>query len=323
MMGDVLFGLLVLLAVLIVGLLIAGQVARRILLNRYPPPGTMLELQGYSLHVRCEGQGPVTILLEAGLNNFSLQWSRLQYLLSRDTRTCCYDRAGLGWSDPSLRPPTIENSVTDLHAVVRGLGGQAPLILVGHSYGSLLVRLYAQRYPQNIKAIILLDPANEFMAERIPGYTEALESAVSQFRKLALLTSLGLAALSTRSIPAAQLQGEALQQYRAVIAARSFCKSAAAETASMVDNLRTMQAALQGAVADVPAVIISRGQAERIPGLPDSSAQALEQTWSTLQTDLVERMNARQIIAEQSGHSIQLSQPELVYESIKPFIYGN
>jgi pimeloyl-ACP methyl ester carboxylesterase len=321
--GDFLAGFLVLVGTSLAGLLIAAQVARRILIKRFPPPGTMLQLHGYRLHVRCEGQGPVTVLLESGLNDFSLHWSRLQPLLAQAARTCSYDRAGLGWSDRSPNPPTIANAVHDLHAVVQASSGQTPLILVGNSYGSLLVRMYAQQYPENIRAIVLLDPANEFMAERIPGYTQSLELGVDRFRSLARLASLGLIALSSRRVPADDLHGEALRQYRAVVAMGSFCQAAAAETAAMPENLRAMQAFPQTALANIPVIIISRGHREGIPGLPESSAQALERTWAALQTDLVDRLNARQIIAEQSGHRIQLGQPELVYESIERFIYGS
>lgn len=320
MTAELLLGFLVLPAILIGALLIAGQAARRFLIRRFPPPGTMLELQGYRLHVRCEGQGRFTIMLEAGLNDFSLQWSRLQPLLAQETTTCSYDRAGLGWSDPSPHPATIDQQVRDLHAVIGSLNRPAPLILVGHSYGALLVRMYAQRYPQNIAAIVLLDPANEFMAGRIPGYSETLESGVDRFRSLAVLTSLGLIALMTQRIPANDLHGEALQQYRAVVASRSFARAAAAETAEMANNLQAMQAVPQTALARIPVMIISRGQPESIPGLPDSGAQALEGTWAALQTDLVERLHARQFFAERSGHSIQLSQPELVYEAINSLI---
>jgi pimeloyl-ACP methyl ester carboxylesterase len=320
MIGVVLLWLLTLLALLIVGLLIAGRVARRVLINRFPPPGTMVEVQGHRLHVRCEGQGPVTVLLESGLNDFSLQWSRLQPLVAQAARTCSYDRAGLGWSEPSPHPPTIDNAVKDLRAVLESLYRQTPLILVGHSYGSLLVRMYAQQYPRNIKAIILLDPANEFMAERIPGYTEALNSGTDRFKKLARLASLGLVALSTSRIPADLLPEEALYQYRAVLASRSFLKAAAAESAEMAKNLQAMQGYPQAALAQIPVTIISRGQSEPIPGLPDRSATALEGTWAALQSDLVERFNAKHLIAERSGHNVQLSQPELVYECIKSFI---
>ena len=323
MISNLLLGFSVLLVVLLAGILIAGQVARRILGKRFPPPGTMLELQGYRLHVRCEGEGPATVLLESGLSDFSLQWSRLQALIAQATRTCSYDRAGLGWSDRSPNPPTIANAVGDLHSVLQSSGGQAPLILVGHSYGSLLVRMYAQQYPQNIKAIVLVEPANEFMAERIPGYLAALDAAAEQFRKLSLLASLGIVALTTKKVPANQLDGEALQVYRAVVASRDFLKAAAAETVEMPKNLRVMQAFPQTALAKIPVVIISRAQPEPIPGLPDNGGQALEGTWAALQADLVTRLDARQVIAEQSGHYVQLSQPELVYECVKPFIYGD
>lgn len=321
-MGNLLLGLAILLAIVLVGLLTAGQVARRFFIKRFPPPGTMLDLPGHRLHVRCEGQGPVTVLLEAGLNDFSLQWSRLQPLIAQVTRTCSYDRAGLGWSGLSPDPPTIENAVKDLRAVLKSLNGQTPLILVGHSYGSLLVRMYAQQYPQNIKAILLLDPANEFMAEQIPGYTEALNSGTDQFKKLARLASLGLVALSTNRIPADLLPEEALHQYRAVVASRSFLKAAAAESAEMAKNLQAMRGYPQTALAQIPVTIISRGQSEPIPGLPDRSAQTLEGTWAALQSDLVKRLNARHLVAERSGHSVQLSEPELVYECIKRFIDG-
>jgi len=244
-------------------------------------------------------------------------------LLAKKTRTCAYDRAGLGWSDESQEPASLQSAVSDLQAVLRSEGNQQPVILVGHSYGALPVRAYAQQHPQNIKAIVLLDPASDFMAEKIPGYTDALDKAAAQFGNLAPLASLGFIAFSTESIPANQLQGEALNQYRAVLASGNFFKAAAAETAAMRNNLKAMQTVPQTALADIPVVIISRGQSEPIPGLPEHSAQTLEQTWAELQTDLVQRLHARQVFAKQSGHNIQLSQPDLVYESVKPFITGD
>jgi len=320
MIGNVLLGFLLLLALLVVGLLISGQVARHNLVRRFPPPGRMLQLNGYRLHVRCEGQGPINVFLEAGLNDFSLHWNRLQPLLAQHARTCSYDRAGLGWSDASPNPPTLTNAVEDLHAVVHASSGQAPLILVGHSFGSLLVRSYAQRYPEKVRALVLLDPANEFMADRIPGYGEALAAAARQFRKLARLVSLGLVALASKRIPADRLSGEALAQYRAVVAVGSFCRAAAAATTEMLSNLKAMQEVPETALAKFPVIVISRGQTEGIPGLPEDSAQALERTWASLQADLVQRLNATQVTATRSGHSIQLSEPELVYRTIKSLI---
>jgi pimeloyl-ACP methyl ester carboxylesterase len=311
----------------IAAVLVTGQIARHNLAKRYPPPGVMISSQGHRLHLHCEGQGPVTILLEAGLNEFSIHWYKLQSLLAQKTKTCAYDRAGLGWSEPSAQPATIDNAVMDLRSILQTAGANQPIILVGHSYGTLLVRLYARRYPQNIKAMILLDPANENMAEAIQGYGEVTAAGTRQFKTFSLVASLGLMALATDSIPAGQLQGEAVAQYRAALAAGSFFKGAEAETGEMVNNLHAMQTYAQKSPSTVPntspVIIISRGQPEPMPGLPEKSARSLEQTWSQLQTDLVNRLHAKQIIAEKSGHHVQLSQPELVYETIVPFINDN
>lgn len=107
-----------------------------------------------------------------------------------------------------------------------------------------------------------------------------------------------------------------------MLASGSFFKGAAAETGEMIRNLKTMQTVPQNASSNIPIVIISRGQFELIPGLPENSSQTLDQTWTALQSDLVSRLGARQVIAEQSGHNIQLSQPELVYKTIRSFIAG-
>lgn len=313
-------GISLLLIAVVVIFFVAGQVARYRLAKKYPAPGFMVTAHNHKLHVHCEGKGPVTVFLVAGLNEFSLQWSELQGLLARETKTCSYDRAGLGWSEPAEHAPTIDNSISDLSEVLQALGDKSPVVLVGHSYGAILVRMYALRFPDSIKAIVLLDPANEYMPERIVGYAGALNAAATKFDNLAPLASLGLLAFSTENIPTGLLQGEAIAQYRALLASGAYFKAASAETAEMINNLRAMQNVGLHSLANIPVVIISRGQPEPIPGLPVLSAQSLEQIWSQLQTDLAVKMNAKQIIAEKSGHTIQLTQPALVFETIRPFL---
>jgi len=72
-----------------------GQYAKTNLAKKFPPPGKMVGSTQHRLHVNCQGQGPVTVLLEAGLNKFSVHWHRVQTLLVQHTKTCAYDRAGL------------------------------------------------------------------------------------------------------------------------------------------------------------------------------------------------------------------------------------
>jgi len=97
--GMALLGLIaVLLALAVLGAIyqsIATQLAER----AYPPPGEMVDVGGYSLHINCVGQGSPTVILDAGSGLFSAQWVRVQQEVSGTTRVCAYDRAGMGWSE--------------------------------------------------------------------------------------------------------------------------------------------------------------------------------------------------------------------------------
>lgn len=274
----------------------------------------------HRLHVNCQGQGNVSVLLEAGLNEFSVHWYRVQSLLAQRTKTCSYDRAGLGWSEINPNPSTLQNMVSDLQVVIQSVNQSQSLILVGHSFGSLIVRRYAQLHPENIRALVLVDPSNEFMADRLAGYREKISSTAERFKSLQTVASLGLMAMSLRRIPAGKLKGKALEQYRAVLASGSFFQGAYAESSTMLDNLTTMQQHGTTLRADIPVIILSRGRSsQNISGtqnyIPDQ-----EDTWALLQADLAKRLNAKQIIAEHSDHHIQLSDPKLVYKTILSFI---
>jgi len=308
--------------IVVAGVYAAGRVARGKLADQTPAPGKMITSGDHRLHVYCQGTGPVTVLFEAGLNNFSVFWREIQSRLAAHTQSCSYDRAGLGWSELSHNPASLGNMVGDLNKVVTAIAPNSPLVLVGHSFGGVLVRAYAQQYPNNIKALVLLDPANEFMADRIVGYREVLAKGQSQFNTLALLAAAGLIALDTNGVPSSGLSNEALTQYRAVLAFGEFFHGAAKETAQMYDNLQAMKKIGENEINKWPVTIISRGGAEPIPGLPQASEDSLEKTWAGLQADLVSRLGAKQIIAEKCGHHIQLCNPTLVYDTILPLIAG-
>jgi len=306
--------------VVVAGMLAAGQVARLKMARQFPAPGMMVTSGDHQLHVFCEGSGPVTVLVQAGLNNFSVHWRQLQSRLSKHAKTCVLDRAGMGWSEATSSPSTLANMVADMDAVATAVAPTEPLVLVGHSYGGIVVRAYAQAHPGHIKAMVLVDPANEFMADQIHGYAEVLAKVSGQFKTLDTLALTGLMALQPNNIPTDHLTGNELNQYRAVLATGDFFNGASKETGAMINNLQAMRVVSQNEVIKWPVVIISRGQPDPIPGLPAASAKSLEQTWRALQADLVKRMRAKQVIAEKSSHSIQLTQPELIYDAVVPFL---
>ncbi len=112
------------------------------------------------------GQGSPTILCESGLGDTSQTWSTLQSRLSLLTTVCSYDRAGLGHSDPAPVPRTLKSMVRDLAVLLGTVQLPPPYVLVGHSFGGLLVRLYASQHPAAVAGIVLIDSSHEEKEQR-------------------------------------------------------------------------------------------------------------------------------------------------------------
>jgi pimeloyl-ACP methyl ester carboxylesterase len=124
----------------------------------YPPPGKMVDLRSHRLHLLELGRGSPTILLESGLMSTVLSWHDLQRELARSYRVVSYDRAGLGWSDLGPMPRTADRIVDELHAMLEQAAIPPPYVLVGHSFGGLIMPLFAARFPEQIAGMVLVDP---------------------------------------------------------------------------------------------------------------------------------------------------------------------
>src|SRR5919109_553973 len=134
----------------------------------HPAPGRLIDIGGYRLHIYCEGNGEPTAIMEAGLGNPGLAWTFVQPEIADGTRICVYDRAGLGWSDPSPRERTANVMVDELHSLLTQAGIEGPYVLVGHSFGGLLMRLYAHMYPEDVIGLVLVDSYHFTQMEKYP-----------------------------------------------------------------------------------------------------------------------------------------------------------
>src|SRR5215210_6905878 len=102
--GKALLGLIVVLLALAVAGAIYQAIATELAERAYPPPGEIVDVGGYSLHINCVGQRSPIVVLDAGLGDFSAQWVWVQREVSGTTRVCAYDRAGMGWSEMGPEP---------------------------------------------------------------------------------------------------------------------------------------------------------------------------------------------------------------------------
>lgn len=128
----------------------------------YLHPQRLVDIGGRRLNIICTGTGSPTVILEAGLVADSAAWRLVQPAISRHTRVCSYDRAGLGFSDPAGPPRDAAAIVGDLRALLRRAGIGPPYVLVGWSSGGLYTRLYQYRYPNEVVGLVEVDPDSEF-----------------------------------------------------------------------------------------------------------------------------------------------------------------
>lgn len=315
-----LMGLLIL-AVALGGLTwIAGAWAKSQLAQAHPAPGRLVDVGGYDLHLHCLGEGSPTVVVEAGLNDFSLQWSSVQTEISQFTRVCVYDRAGFGWSEPSPQARTVATMVTELHTLLTNAGINGPLVLAGHSFGGIVVREFARQHPEAVAGLVLVDSAHEQHFERVPAFAALTEATVQQFRQLATLSGLGLMALSPEQIPARGLEGEALEAYRARLATTDYFNAAANESQAFLAEFGTAPDEIAG-LGNLPLIVLTRGRPDPLPNLSAQENAGYEETWQQMQIELAGlSSNSTQRIAEHSGHYIQLDEPELVIETVRQLV---
>ena len=129
---------------------------------------------GRKMYLECRGTGSPTVVLVAGLKGSAEDWNIAKgpeptvfAEVAKFTRVCAYDRPGTpvgekpSRSDPVPQPTTAGQAVADLHALLRAAGEARPCVLVGQSYGGLVVRLYASTYPEEVSGLVLIDALTE------------------------------------------------------------------------------------------------------------------------------------------------------------------
>jgi pimeloyl-ACP methyl ester carboxylesterase len=126
--------------------------------QEFPAPGELVDIGGYQMHINCIGNGTPTIILDALSGGSSASWGLVQPEIAQSTRVCAYDRAGAGWSDRGPTPRDMNQQVRELHVLLAGARVDGSYVLVGHSYGGRIARVYAKTYPGEVVGMVLIDP---------------------------------------------------------------------------------------------------------------------------------------------------------------------
>jgi pimeloyl-ACP methyl ester carboxylesterase len=125
--------------------------------RNFPPPGKLVDVGGYRMHIYCIGEGSPTVILDAANMGTVSNWAWIQPEIAKTTRVCAYDRPDLGWSDLSPQQLDTRQNAEALHTLLERAGEAGPYILVGHSFGGLYTRMYAEMYPDETAGMVFIE----------------------------------------------------------------------------------------------------------------------------------------------------------------------
>ncbi len=307
----------------------------------FPAPGRLIDLGGWRLHLNCSGQANPSrpaVILEAGAGDFSVDWSLVQPLVASFARVCSYDRAGAGWSDLGPRPRTMRQQVWELHALLEKAGEKPPFVLVGHSYGGWLARLFAETYPADVSGMVLVEAGAEDPLRVLPDGTVTHASKLAKGQAAPPVKSsdplresdlppriVSLIQSSIRSMaghfndpPRDKLPPEAQRMREWSLS--QIKHPASNDNPFEADELAAMLAERkkkQNVLGNLRLIVISRGLVDE----EGPKAAEREEAHKKDQAALVTLSSVgKQIVAAKSGHHVPLDEPGVVASAIREIV---
>lgn len=133
------------------------------------PMGKLIDVNGHKMHIYVTGKGGPTVIFEAGSGAFSFDFYLVQTEVAKFTQACSYDRGGHAWSELGPKPRTMRQAVYDLHTLLKKANVPGPYILVGHSHGGKIVRVFASEFTEDVAGIVFIDSGFENSLAMING----------------------------------------------------------------------------------------------------------------------------------------------------------
>ena len=290
--------------VVVLGLILVGAIYESVLeaadTRAYPPPGQMVDVGGYRLHINCTGQGSPTVVIEAGWGDSSASWGWVQPEVAKTTRICTYDRAGMGWSEASPQPRTAREYAQELHTLLVKANEPGPYVLVGHSLGGYTMRVYAHDYPGEVAGLVLIDPQNVSVADGTtpnPAPKPGKNSLPSLMARIGVMRLLAGPLGSIQDLP----EGDKQASTASAVTPRGV-QTFLDEGKGMSEGVA--QARAVTTLGALPLIVLSRGKDM------DAESAASQARYLQLSTE------SQHLIADQSGHRIMIEQPEAAIAAI-------
>lgn len=300
-------------AVVLLALAVLGIFYQNIALTRdrrqNPMPGKMVSVGGLRMHIDCKGEGTPTVILESGLGDTYLSWRKVQPQIAKFTRVCSYDRAGLGYSDPSSRPRTSQVIAEELHGLLQAEGIAPPYVLVGHSMGGFDVRLFASLYRNEVAGMVLVDSSHPDQDSRFPA---ELKNMQGTWRREAEFMEYSMPVGIPRLFGLCDDDG----WLRAAECNWNSAREGAAEMASFSES--AAQAGRTGSLNAMPLAVLSHDPDKPSAEFSPDLARTINDAWEKMQEELAHlSTRGTQTVAKGSAHYIQLDRPDIVIDAVR------
>jgi pimeloyl-ACP methyl ester carboxylesterase len=275
----------------------------------HPMTGQLVDVGGYKMHISCMGQETPPVILDSGLGDSYVSWSKVQPQIAKFSRVCSYDRAGLGFSDSSPRPRTSKRMAEELHMLLHNAGISPPYVLVGHSMGGFNVRLFTSLYRGEVAGMVLVDSSHPEQDKRFPQALNDMDKTwVREQEFLTFAMPFGIPRLlgfcgNDAEVRAADCNFHSYREGRTVL--KTFSASAA-------------EAATTGSFGDLPLAVLSHDTSAPVPDIPADLLTPFNDAFEQMQEELT-HLSSRgtRTIAKNSSHYIQLDRPDAVVEAIR------
>ena len=292
-------------------------------------PRRTVDVGGFRIHMWSDGTGAPPVVMEAGTWDMALTWAWVLPNLATFTNAIAYDRAGVGWSDPSPRARTAAAMVDELITLLDATDVDPPYVLVGMSFGGLIAKLLAYRHPDRVAGLVFVDAAHEDQFIRAPdeirdalGPMTAMQ--LEQLRQLIGLTSGGQREQVKAMLPIdPSLPPSVAAVYRDLMSSETSLRAMLDEMEHLEESQEQVRAARKPTVGDIPLIAIRHAEMSSLAGMgiSESAITDYEQTWQELQEELAALSpRGRVVVAPQGGHAVHQDQPDLVVEAIREVV---